>query len=238
MARLIQLILILLFTSSSLFGQKLKLFSFPSTFQFEIKAGFNSSTNFVDELSCNHRVIEDNSNFYKIGYSLSAFMIIPIVKKHFIETGISYTITRGEIMFSYINQTETEATECHSTMASNIRSFDFPILYGYKVIDDKPYVMTVFGGPKIKYNLKRKYKLGDLDVESNGDLYESIYPFNVSLSFGIGVYISHIYINFAYDIGLHNICKELYTQDDTADESDYSLKRRNNVISFSCGYVF
>lgn len=205
---------------------------------FGAKGGFTSSLFLVSNLTLNGVTINEVQNNYKIGYFGSIFMRINF-ERHFLQPEISYNVNRCNITFE--KPAEEGAPSEMASITSSIHSIDMPVIYGYNVIKENPYSLAVFGGPKFRYIWNRKSEVTFENFDQQG-ISERLHPLNLSFTLGVAVTISRIFFDFRYDIGLHNISKEV-TYDNSVPESDSStdrirFHRRDNVLSFSFGVFF
>ena len=74
---------------------------------------------------------------------------------------------------------------------------------------------------------------------------ERLRPLNLSFTVGVSVTISRVFFDFRYDMGLHNISKnvtyDIPADNNAADENtknEIRFHRRDNVLSFSFGVFF
>ena len=204
------------------------------------RAGFNSTMYQVSSLKISGITIDDVQNNYKIGYAGTLFMRFNI-RKHFVQPEVSYTISRGEIEFDRLGKHGTDVEPQYAFLRSTIHSIDVPVYYGYSLVKEGPYNMSVFAGPKLKYIRTRK---NDIEFENFGqqDVVEELRRFNLGMAAGVSVSISHIYFDFRYEQGFNNLTKSVTYTDATTtggtSSGDISFKRRDNVLSFSLGVIF
>ena len=205
-----------------------------------IKAGFNSSMPIIDRFSLGGTNLENIQNNYKVGYLGAFFCRFNLKKHHFLQTELSYNISKGSI--SIPNTEENIALlQDNALVKTDIHSIDVPLLYGYKFIDKYPYGMAFFAGPKVAY-IWKKHSESEYSGFYQQDIHEKIKPFNFSGVVGLSVNISNIFFDFRYEVGLHNMVRSV-TFDKSQTEMPYdtqeiSLKRRRNVLSFSVGVIF
>jgi hypothetical protein len=206
-----------------------------STINFGAKGGFTSTLLWVSELVVEDVEITQIQNNYQIGYFGSFFMRINF-RRHFLQPEISYTVNRSSITFQ-----KAEATGS-SSISSDIRSFDLPIIYGYNFIKEGPYSLAVFGGPKVHY-IMDKYSHEEFKnvLDDSPAVDEVLSPINLSFTLGVAVAISPLFFDFRYDVGLHNISRRItYLAANEAEVPADRLRfsRRNHVLSFSVGLFF
>ncbi len=240
----IALLLSLFMLTAHLFGQDAyKRVERPNTkkVNFGIKAGFNSSMFLVSDFRIRDVTIDDIQNNYEIGYFASFFMRINM-KRHFLQPEVSYNINRCEIEFDKLGSQHPDIEPNYATVRSTIHSIDFPILYGYNVVKEGPFGMSIFAGPKLRYIWGKQKDITFVNFDQNG-IHERLYPFNASAVIGVGVNISRIFFDFRYDLGLFNISKSV-TYDHSMPDSGVILRenmkfdRRDYTLSFSLGVLF
>lgn len=205
---------------------------------FGIKGGFTSSLFLVSNLTLNGITIDEVQNNYKIGYFGSVFMRINF-ERHFLQPEISYNINRCNITFE--KPPVEDAPLEMASITSSIHSVDIPVIYGYNVIKEGPYSMAVFGGPKFRYIWNKKSEVTFENFDQR-EISEKLRPLNLSFTLGVAVTISRVFFDFRYDIGMHNISREV-TYDNGTDEAppvgdEIRFHRRDNVLSFSLGVFF
>ncbi len=207
---------------------------------FGVKAGFNSSMFLVSDFRIKDVTIDDIQNNYDIGYFGTLFMRINM-KRHYLQPEVSYNISRGEIEFDKLGSQHPDIEPQYASVRSTIHSIDFPMLYGYNVIKEGPYGMSIFFGPKLRYIWNKQNKINFVNFDQQ-DMHERLTPFNASAVVGVGVNIARIFFDFRYDLGLFNISKSA-TYESTNTEGDLTrsnidFKRRDYTLSFSLGLIF
>lgn len=70
-------------------------------FNVGVKAGFNSSMFFTDEISINGKKLEMAQNNYKVGYLAAVFCRFNLKKHHFIQPEFSCNITQGSVSIPF-----------------------------------------------------------------------------------------------------------------------------------------
>lgn len=214
------------------------------TINFGAKGGFTSSLFLISGFNVNGVDIDEVQNNYKIGYFASVFMRINF-DRHFLQPEASYNINNCNITFNkpLPDNSMEGSLQQEASITSKIHSIDFPILYGYNFVKEGPYSLAVFGGPKIRYIWGKKSKITFENFEQK-NIREKLRPLNLSFTIGTSVTISRVFFDFRYDIGLHNISKNV-TYDTPASSTEEGaatnkirFHRQDNVLSFSFGVFF
>lgn len=205
-----------------------------------VKAGFNSTMFIIHRLSVGGQEIEHLQNNYKVGYFGTLFLRFNIRQRHFLQTEMTYTVSKGSIAAT--GQAENKGVLSSDMLVkSQHHAVALPLLYGYRFVHAAPYQMSFFFGPQATYTWKRS----DGNTYSGfyqQDIRERFHPLSYSLVGGLAVSITNIFFDFRYETGLHNLTESV-TFDRTAtappyDTQDIRLKRRRNVLSFSLGVIF
>ncbi|MEG1563383.1 MAG: porin family protein [Bacteroides sp.] len=207
---------------------------------FGIKAGFNSSMFLVSDFKIKDVTIDEIQNKYLLGYFGALFMRINM-KKHFLQPEISYNISKCEITFDKLGSQHPDIEPDYASVHSTIHSIDFPLLYGYNIVKQGPYGMSIFAGPKLRYLWNKQNRISFENFDQKG-INEELNPFNVSAVIGVAVNISRIFFDFRYEQGLRNISKSVtydsINPDGSTGVSEILFRRRDNVLSFSLGVIF
>jgi hypothetical protein len=203
-----------------------------------VKGGFSSTIYEVNELSVAGSPINEFIAKSEISSFYTAFARINI-KRHYLQTEVSYNISNYSIEFSRDQWDDTAQPHDKSIIGTKIIGLEVPFYYGYHILKEGPYGLSFYIGPKAKFVLTN-YSRHTFENSPYKELEESIYPINFSLMTGLGVNISRIFFDFSFEYGLHNISKEFNTIDTENNFSTNSLifNRRKNVLSFSIGFMF
>lgn len=209
-------------------------------FNVGVRAGFNSSMFFTDRFTINGEELEGMQNNYKVGYFASVFCRFNMKKHHFIQPEISYNVLLGSISIPY-TLANSSLIEESALIKSRATTIDIPLLYGYKFVDIHPYGMAFMVGPKVGWVWKEHCENTYSGFYQEG-IHETVGPVRYSAVAAFAVNISNIFIDFRYEVGLHNVTESI-GYDSSATEEPYNqaeikIKRRLNVLSFSVGIIF
>lgn len=246
MRRVVAILLMLVALPAVAQQRDLKDYAGDKKVNFGIKGGFNSSLMIIRDLTVNGKSISDVQNEYKLGYFASLFMRINF-NRHFLQPELSYNINRCEVYFTEpAAEGDLSQTTRQCAISSRISCIELPILYGYNFMKEGPYQMAAFGGPTFRY-IWDKHSRNNFKNFHQTNIEEEIYPLNASFTLGVAVTISRVFFDFRYDIGLHNISKELSYEPATYDgdgqsssdkQNQLHFHRNYNTLSFSLGLYF
>lgn len=209
-------------------------------FNLGVKAGFNSSMFFTDEISINGKELELAQNNYKVGYFAAVFCRFNMKKHHFIQPEFSCNITQGSVSIPS-TLANSEILKENALIKKKMTTLDLPILYGYKFIDVHPYGMAFFVGPKVTW-VWEKHCSTEFTGFHQQEIKEEQYPFQYSGVVGLAVNVSNIFFDLRYEVGLHNTIRSITYNTDLTEaphnEGKIKLEQRKNILSFSVGVIF
>lgn len=221
-------------------------------FNFGAKVGMNASFPVINTLKVNGTKIDDITMQYRVGYLFSVFGRINM-HRFFIEPGASWNKREGNMNFTIpasvfpqtttgtgTETTTTTATDLSGVVRMSTHSLDFPITFGYNVVKEGAYGLSLTAGPVLKYSYDISYTL-DINNQTHKFTSEDS-PFGIGIALGVGVSISRLFFDFAYEFGLNKAESEFSENSSTSTPtaSDYSvhLNKRINVMSMSLGVLF
>lgn len=207
-------------------------------FNFGATVGFSAALPVINSITINDVRMEDIEVLNKVGYTASVFGRINI-SNFFIQPSFSWTHSYSNIAFS-LPQTPEEAsgTINRQEMDIKIKSLEMPVLIGWNVIKEEEYALSIMAGPKFKYNYHVSYtpRMSNATQEFINDSS----PFDLSIAAGVGVSIWRLFFDFVYEFGLNQV------ESDFKDglthlplpETNTTIDKRINVLSFSIGFLF
>ena len=203
-----------------------------------VKGGFSSTFYEVNTLEVNGIPINDFTTKSEIS-SFYTFFLRSNIKRHYLQAEASYNISNYTLVFDSNLWMPTAQPDELSVIGTKIIGFEVPLYYGYHLLREGPYGMSLFIGPKAKFVLTNlsKHTFENFPYKT---IEETIYPINFSIMVGLGVNISRFFFDFSFEYGLHNISNGLTTTDvkDIPSTKDLIFDRRKNVLSFSVGFMF
>lgn len=236
--KIILAIIFLLFSNFSISAQENKHEKKERSKSFNVdygvKAGFNSSMFIIDKFKINGTTITELQNNYKLGYNVAMFARFNF-KRHFIQIGPEFSIINSEIVFDKKASQHPDVQPDYATITSHIKSVNIPLVYGYNLVKEEPYALSIFGGPTFKYIWNEKSKI-TFENFSDLKISEKLSPYAINIIAGLSVKISYIFFDFSYEIGLSNISESINEGENII--SEIILNRRHNTLSFSVGCTF
>ncbi|MBR3859153.1 MAG: PorT family protein [Bacteroidaceae bacterium] len=203
-----------------------------------VKGGFSSTIYEVHDLTVAGQPINNYMAKSEISSFYTAFARVNI-KRHYLQTEVSYNISNYSIDFSSDQWNTSAQPQNQSTISTKIIGLEVPLYYGYHILKEGPYGLSLYIGPKAKFILT-DYSSHTFNNFPYTHIEEHIHPINFSLMIGLGINISRVFFDFSFEYGLHNISNGFTTIDIEENTSPDNLifNRRKNVFSFSIGFMF
>ena len=205
---------------------------------FGVKGGFSSTIYQVNEITIAGMPINNYMAKSEISSFYTAF-IRANIKRHYLQTEVSYNISNYTIDFNTDQWNTAALPQDKSSISTQITGFEVPLYYGFHILKEGPYGMSIYIGPKAKFILtdRSRHEFVNFPYEH---IQESINPINFSLMGGFGINISRLFFDFSFEYGLHNISNGFTTIDaeETLSTESLIFNRRKNVLSFSVGFMF
>lgn len=205
---------------------------------FGVKSGFSSTIYEIEKLVVGSMPINELTAKSEISSFYTAFLRVNI-RRHYLQSELNYNISNYSIIFPTTQWDPAATATEKSSISTKIIGLEVPLYYGYHIIKEGPYSMSLYIGPKAKYILT-DYSRHVFENLPYRQIEESIYPINFSLMTGLEVNISRIFFDFSFEYGLHNISRGFTIIDDEpySDMQELAFNRRKNVLSFSFGFMF
>lgn len=209
-------------------------------FNWGAKVGFNSAFPVFDHFTIDGQQVEDINMEYKVGFLASIFCRINL-DRFFVQPSVEWTSSKSDVYFKYVSDSNGQVIDEivqpaeHRTL--KVRSIGVPVLFGYNIIKEGPYGLSLMAGPKIKYNYKNSYFTtvnGTEHEYTQGNM-----PWNVGIVMGVGVSISRLFFDFTYEFGL-NATDSNFREKASLQPvlQEIKIDRRTNMMSFSLGFLF
>lgn len=203
-----------------------------------VKGGFSSTIYEVKELAVAGAPINNYIAKSEISSFYTAFARVNM-KRHYLQTEVSYNISNYTINFSTNQFNPSAQPHDKSTIGTKIIGLEVPLYYGYHILQNGPYGLSFYIGPKAKFTIT-DFSRHTFDNFPYTEIKENINPINFSCMIGLGINISRVFFDFSFEYGLHNISNGFTTIDleEYSSQEDFIFDRRKNVLSFSIGFMF
>jgi len=194
-----------------------------------LKLGWNSSKISTSNLSTN---LSDYSPTNNNGYLIGAFGRLNI-KSFFIQPEVYFAVKKGATSVGFSGE---DGQPLKVTQDIDLKTFDIPMLLGYRVLDLKVLSMQVFTGPVMSINTEGS----SVSITNMGGLADDAFaglkdPSGVNWAYqlGLGFDIALFTIDARYEWGLSNI-----DTGSIAAIKDISFDQKSNMFTLSVGWRF
>ena len=200
-----------------------------------MKAGFQAVTyNDPDFGIDGYRFDTNNIQSNKIGYALSLFARVT-KSKFFLQTEGTFGISNHSFDF-HDEPVNTEENFIPTTTVYDLRTYCLlvPILFGYNVVQKGRYGLSLFTGPRTKFiftSMSQQQFKHFYYEELEEILADKVYFWEI----GMGIKISRVFLDITFDAGLNKAASHIISH---SDGKIFSSSRRDNVLSFSVGFIF
>ncbi|MGM9758615.1 MAG: porin family protein [Parabacteroides sp.] len=213
------------------------------SFNFGAKVGLNTVFPYITELTLDGVSIDETYAQYKVGYLASIFCRFN-TQHFFVQPALTWQRSVSEFSFFTENNTsgENDPNPSYSISAYNLAmqssSLEVPVLFGYHIVRQSPYGLSLMAGPKLRYIYQEKYTGSDMEEVSY--LFEqSDKPITVNVVTGVSVTIGQLFFDFTYEFGLPQKSDFLSNNKSLQDSSHkLHINRHTNVLNFSLGILF
>ena len=120
-----------------------------------VKVGLRALQSDISSIDLDEVRFEDIHLKHDVGY-MAGFLIRVNVDRFFIQPSAFWNYSSGDIRFDVIRpaseQTNESAMEFPQAMTMEIKSLEVPVVVGYHLIKQRPYVFSLMRGVNLKYN--------------------------------------------------------------------------------------
>ena len=200
-----------------------------------MKAGFQAVTyNDPDFGIDGYRFDTNNIQSNKIGYALSLFARVT-KSKFFLQTEGTFGISNHSFDF-HDEPVNTEENFIPNNTVYDLKTYclQVPILFGYNVVQKGRYGLSLFTGPRTKFiftSMSQQQFKHFYYEELEEILADKVYFWEI----GMGIKISRVFLDITFDAGLNKTASHIISH---SDGKIFSSSRRDNVLSFSVGFIF
>lgn len=204
-------------------------------FNVGLKAGFQAVTYNDPEFDIEgYKFDTNNIQSNKIGYAFSAFARIS-KNKFYLQTEGAFGITNHS--FDFMDKQENiDGNFIPNNTVYDLRTYciQVPILFGYNIVERGRYGLGIFTGPRTKFVLTslsqqnfKHFRYEHIEEVLN----KRTYYWEV----GMGIKISRVFLDITFDAGLNKAASHIISHD---DGKIFTSSRRDNILSFSVGFIF
>ncbi len=184
--------------------------------------------------------VEDIRFKHYVGYTAELLIRVNI-DRFFIQPSASWNISQADILFDVFSPASEnmEQKVYPQLITMRIKSLEVPVVVGYHLVKENPYVLSVMSGVKMKYNYDLRFTSNEQHVSF---LYnDDSWPFHWALYGAMEVVIGKLTFGVGYEYGLRRIHSHFdffSYRSELENPPPMHIRERLNGLSMSVGIMF
>ncbi|MDO4702931.1 porin family protein [Tannerella sp.] len=210
-------------------------------FNLGLKVGLKAMQTDISSIDLDGVMLEEIHLKHSVGYTAGFFVRVN-VDRFFVQPSASWNYSKGDISFDVIRpasaQTNEGAMEFPQSMTMQVQSLEVPVVIGYHLIKQNPYILSVIGGGKLKYNY-------DVRFTPNGSHTSFSYkgdtsPYHWAVYTAVEVVIGKLVFDIGYEYGLRQLHSDFepFSYDRNSPASSMRMSKYLSGLSMSVGILF
>ena len=170
-------------------------------FTWGARVGFNATGTYIDKAVFDGKELggyeQDTQvgNFIALQFRLNSSRL-------FFQSGVGLSSNKSTVSIDRNSWNSKSQTPDYLSVSCNMKSLTVPVQVGYHIVNQSPYSMSVFTGPRFNLGLGG-------NMFSAGKTYPGLMPVDAQWGFGLAVTIQEaVVIRAGYDTGLTNALKD------------------------------
>jgi hypothetical protein len=209
-------------------------FAQQKKFNWGIKLGLNAVAVTNYETYNDGQLIANDSYTNKNGYTITSFSKFNVNNRIFMQPEVAWNYTRMGISFILPSENEENIPIFPTHMNIKSQSARGNFLTGYNVVNNGPFTFSAFVGAGFSGIYKTKYITNASEEFSDNTLQIKILGIA-----GFSIIISRIYFDFRYEINQPNTNLDFSHISGFPEKyKGIDIKKNENILNFSCGFVF
>lgn len=202
-------------------------------FTWGAKIGFNATGTYITEAVIDGKELPNYEQDTQVG-NFCTLQFRFNSKRLFFQSGIGLSLNKSTVSIDRNSWNQESQTKDFIMASYSMKSMTVPVQIGCHIVNQSPYCMSVFTGPKLRYT-PPKYFSATYSNQNPYNLVETNKPLSVGWSIGLSILIERTFLDFEYEAGLNNLTKDLI---DTNSGTGINIGHRISVLSFSYGIMF
>ncbi len=174
--------------------------------------------------------LENTSYTNEVGFTGGTFIRINL-NNFFMQPEFAYYYSQEKFAFERLSSTGSPTQE--TSVNAHYHSLIVPVLAGYNIVKENHFLFNVYMGPDFQYRYRTSFDQGGIHFINKSPQY------SVNGIIGFSLNISHLFFDFRYEINRPNTNINF---NDIVNAPEYlkdiSVKKNENILSFSCGLMF
>lgn len=200
------------------------------------RVGFAATATYITDAFIDGHELTEYTQDTQVG-NFGAFIFRMNSRTIFFQSGLGMSCNKSSFYVD-MNSWDPEAESKNNLSCSfTQKSLTVPLQIGYHIINEPPYCMSVFTGPRLRYTPEKYYT----STFNNLDPYEFTEKpteLIVGWTLGLSVKIGRTFLDFEYEATINNVTGPMTDMSDAFPVPEYRLNRRLGIMSFSYGIMF
>lgn len=202
-------------------------------FTWGAKIGFNATGTYVTEAVIDGKELPGYEQDTQVG-NFGTLQFRLNSKRLFFQSGIGLSANKSSVNIDRNSWNSESQTKDFISASYYMTSMTVPVQIGCHIVNQSPYCMSLFTGPKFRYTPK-KYFSATFTNQNPYNLVETNKALSVGWSIGLSILIERTFLDFEYEAGINNLSKDII---DTNSGTGINIGHRISVLSFSYGIMF
>jgi hypothetical protein len=200
------------------------------------RVGFAATATYINDAYIDGHKLPDYTQDTQVG-NFAAFMLRFNSRTVFLQSGLGLNCNKS-CFFVDLNSWDPEA-EAKNEMSCvfTYKSFTIPFQIGYHIVNQPPYCLSAFTGPRLRYSPDNFYKVQFNNLDPY-EVTEKASDFVIGWTAGLSVQIGRTFLDFEYEATINSVTGPITDINNPDSPLDYRLDRRLGIMSFSYGILF
>ena len=200
------------------------------------RVGFAATATYITDAFIDGHELTQYTQDTQIG-NFAAFLFRMNSRTIFFQSGFGMNCNKS-CLYVDMNSWDSEAeTKNNMSCSFTIKSFTIPLQIGYHIVNQPPYCMSAFTGPRLRYTPEKYYSV-TFDNLAPYEFTETPTELVIGWTAGLSVQIGKTFLDFEYEATINNITGPMTDTSNTYPSPEYKLDRRLGIMSFSYGIIF
>ena len=208
------------------------------SFGWGARIGFAATSTYLTDIIVDGHSLSDYTQDTQVG-NFASLQLRLNSKRLLFQTGIGLSFNKSSFIIDKNSWDKESALRNELTYSYSMKSLLVPVQVGYHFINQPPYSMSVFTGPRLRYIPDKYYSVEHSNMAPDSYQFNE-FPNNllVGWTVGLSVQIGRTFLDFEYEATINKVTRGIYATDANEPDPNYKLDRRVGIISFSYGIMF
>ena len=200
------------------------------------KVGFAATASYVTNAVIDGHKLSEYTQDTQVG-NFAVFLFRLNSRTIFFQTGLGLSKNKSSFYIDMNSWNPNAESKNDMSCSYSMKSVIMPMQLGYHIINQPPYCMSVFTGPRFRYTPDKFYSV----QYNNLDPYQfTEKPRDIIIGWtaGLSVRIGRTFLDFEYEASINTVSRPLIELTQADPAPSYTIDRRVGIMSFSYGIMF